>query len=256
MSINIKGEVASISIWTAHPLILGAVDKLPPRVLDLLHPDLKIGVNTVCLGEVPVGNISHFIDYRFARMRMELTEYQLLRKFITATAAFVLGMTTWTALYFINQHVWLTSLIGFITVLAMCSLFSRRYMYTVSENKVLHDLYVYFIKEHQYSQESISQSLSNENQQLRDTLARLDEQLIVQHHAHKEEEHKHIIEQQKIAHENRELSDGFSRVTAAYQDLLNHTDTDKVETHIHRCRSYGIDIYYDDDLIPPTDTVH
>lgn len=256
MTIKINDDRACINVWTAHPLILGAVEKLPPRVLYLLHPDLKIGVNTVCLGEMPVGNISHFIDYRFAKMRMELTEHQLLRKFTTAASAFVLGMTTWTTLYFINQHVWLTSLIGFITVLAMCSLFSRRYIYTVSENKVLHDLYVYFIKEHQYSHETISQSLSNENQQLRDTLARLDEQLIVQHHAHKEEEHKHIIEQQKIAHENRELADGFSRVTAAYQDLLNHTDTDKVETHIQRCRSYGIDIYYDDDLIPPTDTIH
>lgn len=256
MSINIKGEVACISIWTAHPLMVGAVDKLPARVLDLLHPDLKTGVKTVCLDEVPVENISHFIDYRFAKMRAELTEYQWLRKFITVVYVFVLGMAMWTALYFFNKQLLLTSLISVITVLTMCSLFSRRFMYTVAEDKVLHDLYVYFIKEHQYSYASISQSLSGENQQLRDTLTRLDENLKTQHRQHKEEEHKHIIEQQKMSSQIRELSDGFNRVTAAYQDLLNHTDPEEVDAHVLRCRRYGIDIYYDDDLIPPTDTLH
>ena len=256
MSIKIKGEMASITIWTAHPLSMAAADKLPSRVLDLLHTELKTGPKTLFIEEVPVENVSHFIDYRFAKMRMELTEYQLLRKFFSIVYAFVLGMFMWTFLYFFNQQVIMTALISIITVFAMCSLFSRRFMYTIAEDKALHDLYVYFIKEHQYSYATIAQSLSKENTQITEMLTNLDEHLKTQTYALKEEEHKRIYEKEKANSENREIADGFNRLSAAYQDLLNHTEPEMLDNHFDRCRGYGIEIYYDDDLTPPTDTIH
>ena len=251
MSIKIIGDTAVIKVWSSHPLMLGAIERLPSRVLNLLHTGLKSEDTTVTLEEVPVENIAAFIDYQFIKMRTELTRYQWSRKFITVVLAFIWGMGMWMSLYYINADVILTSLMGLIAVIAMSSLFARRFLSATLQDKALHDVYIYLIKEHQYASEALCFETTRENSELRDTLKRLD--------VTGQEQLQRIRDSEQVVTTlNKQLdqaAQAHNRMLSIYQDLLSNSDQETLEEHFLRCEKYGIEVVYEDDVLVTCDKI-